>query len=116
MPLALFQPGTPRLAGRPGTSVGHVQRGVRGDAARAAVVGVDVAPAQVVPHAHLIRRVSRRAFEPASVEIDDVTTLTGIVVQLIPGQRVVPVADAKKPAKAEDRVFGFPRTLSSMTS
>lgn len=63
----------------------------------------------------LAAAIARGAFELLLAHVDDVTALVGIVGELVPGQWMVVVADAKEPAKRHDGILGLARSLIDHT-
>lgn len=70
-----------------------------------------MATASVVPDAQFVSRIHRRTFKPVPIDVDDITSLIGVIREGIPWQRVILLTNAEKAAKTENRVFGMARNL-----
>src|SRR4051812_32642808 len=76
------------------------------EAREAAVVVINLAAiARVAPVRDLATLVARGALQPVLVQVDHVPALAGVVLQALPGNRVIAVADAEEAAERQDGVL-----------
>src|SRR3954447_3054372 len=82
------------------------------DARERAVEVVEPSPvAGIIPVRDLAPLVARGALQPVLVQVDHVAALAGVVLQALPGNRVITVADAEEAAERQHGVLDLARAF-----